>query len=170
MRGEVMSFDVIHVNDLTDHWTLIELSHVIGNVMIWSEEFLVALSKRMRRRERGGGWSDLKIDNIHFIETDQCHEQTDIHCGDFIIGANKSEKEWFGKKIELEENETLNWRGSLRIDQELRTPHELLVRKLVEIGQIQLDKLLTTWSQEWKCLKWNRYWSEDKSTNLFLQL
>jgi hypothetical protein len=51
-----MPFDVIHVDDFTDDWALIELSHVIGNVMIRSEESLIALGGG------GGGWIDEKQD------------------------------------------------------------------------------------------------------------
>lgn len=38
-----MPFDVIHENDIADYWALIQLSHVIRNVMIRSEKSFIAL-------------------------------------------------------------------------------------------------------------------------------
>jgi hypothetical protein len=89
MRREVMSFDVIHSDDLTNSGTLIELSHVVRNVMIGRQESLVALLEReggmsLGGRVRVGGVSCLEIDNIDFIETNQSHKEANIHRGDLI--------------------------------------------------------------------------------------
>jgi hypothetical protein len=43
MRREVMSFDVLHLDDLLNNRALVELSHVVSDVMIRGQEFLVAL-------------------------------------------------------------------------------------------------------------------------------
>lgn len=45
MGREVMSFNMIHGNMFTNNWKLIECSHIIGDMVIGGEKFLVALEE-----------------------------------------------------------------------------------------------------------------------------
>jgi hypothetical protein len=107
-----MSFDVIHSDDLTNSGTLIELSHVVRNVMIGRQESLVALLEReggmsLGGRVRVGGVSCLEIDDIDFIKTNQSHKEANIHRGDLIRWANEAMEVMNRKKRERESREDI---------------------------------------------------------------
>mmetsp|Transcript_6897 Transcript_6897/g.19443 ORF Transcript_6897/g.19443 Transcript_6897/m.19443 type:complete len:202 (-) Transcript_6897:636-1241(-) len=62
VRTKVVLLDVLHVDGLLDLRHLIDLFHVLANVVVLVEEFFVRF----------------EIDDIHIIKADEGHEQADV--------------------------------------------------------------------------------------------